>query len=283
MLNKVAIMLLLSSVAFSAKGASLWESFKAPKLYTNITWTQLQKIHADQISKMWIVRDGKEWIKVREWRYDGIGKFYIKELPAWRAIPKEYEVEIHKTGTQGRLFARIVLKGEKASRSRMGVLCPPKGMEEVLKIGDSKTLWLGQREEYGKYSETGQERYPVFDIYPTAAAMTYRPPTAREVALAMKNEGKTFMVKLPTSETVCPKCAGSRIIEPQNNSVQGAQTVTPENGKRSFLQNDSDAYRRAKERATQANLLPQRNACPKCGGTGKIYEEEFRTLIFKKP
>lgn len=283
MFKNVAALLLLS-VAFSTKGNSLWESFEAPKLYPNITWAQLQKIHAEQISKMWIVRDGKEWIKVRDWKGDSFGDYDLRELPAWRAIPKEHEVEIHREGTQGRLLARVALKGEKSSSSRMGVLCPPKGMEGMFKVGDCRTLWLGQREGYGKYSESVRGVYPVFDIYPTAAAITYRPPTAREVALAMKNEGKTFVAKLPTVEEVCPKCNGKGKSESKEEAT--SSWATPSHEKQAeneggFLSTDSVAYRRARERATRANQ--PRNLCPRCGGKGKIYEEEFRTLIFKKP
>lgn len=273
---KNVVALLLLSVAFSAKGDSLYESFEAPKLYPNITWAQLQKIHAEQISKMWIVRDGKEWIKVRDWEW-GYKDASLQELPAWRGIPKEYDVEIHREMAQGSLLARLLPKGEEGARSFMGVLYPPKGMEGTLKVGDSATLWLGQR----RFGESGR---PVFDIYPAAVAQTYRPPTAREVALAMKNEGKTFMVKLPTLAEPCPRCDGRGRLEPQEDVISGWGTPYQEKqaeNEGGFLSTDSGAYRRAKERAARANQ--PRNLCPKCGGKGKVYKEEFRTLIFRKP
>lgn len=282
MFRKVVVLLLLG-IGLSAKGASLWESFKAPKLYPNITWQQLQKIHAEQISKMWIVRDGKEWIKVRDWKmYSPDGNAFLRELPAWRGIPKEYAVEIHREMAQGSLLARLLLKNETNAKSFMGVLYPPKGMEGTLKVGDAATLWLGERTS-GILQ--GKDYYSAFDIYPAKVAQTYRPPMAREVALAMKNEGKTFMVKLPTVAEDCSRCGGKGILQREEEPMVGGGSASSVqrhgSGREGFLSIDSGAYQRAKERAARANQ--PRNFCPKCEGKGKIYEEEFRTLIFKKP
>lgn len=286
MFKNVAALLLLS-VAFSAKGDSLDESFKAPKLYPNITWAQLQKIHAEQISKMWIVRDGKEWIKVRDWEWVSGSGYVPCALPALKTIPKQYEAEFHRELGQGRFLARVAhMEGERKV-SNMVILYPPKGMEGMFNVAETKTLWLGQRN-----GETlGSKYYSAFDIYPTEAAKAYREPTAREVALAMKNEGKTFMVKLPTLAEPCPRCDGRGRLEPQEDALSDWGTPSQEKqaeNEGGFLSTDSGAYRRAKERAARAKewaarANQPRNLCPTCGGKGKVYKEEFRTLIFRKP
>ena len=125
-----------------AERARLQASLRAPRLYPGITWEQLQRLHEEQLSKMYVVRDGKEgkdWIQIRDW---SAVTCELKALPASQEIPKAYEVEIHRVEPTGDWFARVARKG-KPNVGLMVKVVPPKGMAG--EVGDVKTLWLVRR------------------------------------------------------------------------------------------------------------------------------------------
>lgn len=256
----------------------LRESLKAPKLHPGITWAQLQQLHKQWLSKMYVVRGGKEWIQVRGWRPSTCELY---ELPAWREIPKAYEVEIHRVEPSGNWFARITKKDGPDS-GKMGKVVPMKGMEGA--AGDTKTLWLVERfsGERAKNEATGYTKtFDVWDVVSEETAASYRVPTAREVALAMRDKGKTFVVRMPVFVGPCPSCEGSgELVQEIEPSLTLSVKESEESGRGNFLRGPSLSQQLAEKRAKQPHSLKQ--PCPECDGSGKIYAEEFRTLIFKK-
>ena len=254
----------------------LRESLKAPKLHPGITWAQLRRLHEEQLSKMYVVRGGKEWIQVRGW---SPMTCELRELPAYRTIPRVYEVEIHRLEPSGGWFARVARQGAPGSGT-MGEVIPPKGMAGA--VGDVKTLWLVQR--HGTVAGTGVPfTQAIWDVIPEETAAAYRVPTAREVALAMRDEGKTFVVRLPVSGSPCPRCGGRGVLARSAEAPRRATAGRDEgDGREDFLSRPSTPYLRAQSR-TQGADRAETFRCPACAGRGSVYEEAFRTIFFKKP
>ena len=268
--------------------ARLEASLRAPRFYPNITWAQLQKIHADQLAKMWVVRNGKEWLQVREWDEYGTG---LRPTEVWATIPREYEIEIHDTDTQGRLFVRIVRKGRADASGRMAVLDFPSGEAgtRAYSVGDSATLWLSQNpgEQDTRGARWGNGiYYPRYTIRTAREAAAYHVPTAREVAIAMRDDGRTFVAKLPTARKICHACGGTGKTPAEAAQAAGAEEEKAArqsreaNGRENFLYGPSLTEQLEAKRERQQRTLPQ--PCPKCGGSGGFAVEEFRRLIFKK-
>lgn len=260
-----------------AERARLQASLRAPRLYPGITWEQLQRLHEEQLSKMYVVRDGKEgkdWIQIRDW---SAVTCELKALPASQEIPKAYEVEIHRVEPTGDWFARVARKG-KPNVGLMVKVVPPKGMAG--EVGDVKMLWLVRRrvpiDDAGAVSST-----VVWAVIPEETAATYRVPTAREVALAMRDEGKTFVVKLPTATGPCPRCDGrGTLARPEPRRSASARQEAGD-GRDDFLTRPSTPYLRAQQGAQRGGRA-ETIRCPECDGRGAAYEEAFRTIFFKK-
>lgn len=286
----LCVLLGVSLTVYGGSRAQLRESFHAPKIYADITWARFQPIHEEQIADMFVLRDGKEWIQVREWclEYDEPS---LKSLPALETIPKSYEGELHRRLSKGRLLARIDREGQKA---QMVVLKPAKGMNGLADwaIGDTRKLWLVPMGQ--DIMAAMEEDLPssIYRVVPESEALRYKIPTAREAALAMRNEGRTFMVLLPTDISPCKRCKGRGVDPMQNDNREArrAQQTTSwgggvsnvDNGRKHWLSSESRAFREAKKRIRRQREGTSRSPCPACDGTGKHVDVEFRTLIFRK-
>lgn len=119
-----------------------------------------------------------------------------------------------------------------------------------------------------------------------AEAASYHVPTAREVAIAMRDDGRTFVAKLPTARKICHACGGTGKAPAEAAQAAGeaegkaARQSREANGRENFLYGPSLTEQLEAKRERQQRALPQ--PCPKCGGSGGFAVEEFRRLIFKK-